>query len=135
MLIGYIFHRFGVKSSREYNEVANMKWRTLKSLYTVNPGRWSYEKVWSNEASHTSFNKVLLYETESGKTVRIYLSYFGYVAFIFAKLLSKHRYDKGTQTILDSVQNDIDKLRNEAQKQMEAAQEQMRDIELRLKEK
>lgn len=133
MLIGYILYRYGVKESEAYASVAHMKWDTLKKLYRVNPDRWEYRKIRPTGMYRKSFNKVLLYKVGEYDAVRVHLSYFGYVAFRFAKMFGQKR-DKGLEIILDSIQEDIDKLRATAQEQISSANEQMEDIKLRLKE-
>ena len=134
MLISYILFRYGVKESGEYDEVTHMKWSTLKKLYWVNPEAWQYRKVKPYGIYRDSFNKVLMYRLDDGKKVRVHLSYFGYVAFRFARIFSKHKYNKGMELILVDTQDYIVKLREKSQAQILQANEQIEDIKLRLKE-
>lgn len=134
MLISYILFRYGVKSSGEYGETTHMKWNTLKKLYWINPEAWQYHTVIPCGMYRKSFNKVLMYQLDHGKKVRVHLSYFGYLAFRFAQLFGKHKYDKGMELILNDMQDYIDELRNESQAQILQANQQMEDIKLRLRE-
>ena len=125
MLISYILFRYGVAYSDDYIKTTRMKWDMLKKLYRVNPKAWLYRKVYVNSIHRKSFTKVLMYRLDNGVKVRVHLSYFGYIAFRFAKTFSHSKYNEGMQLILDDVQSDIDKLREEAQRQINSAREQI----------
>lgn len=125
MLISYILFRYGVADSDDYIKTTHMKWNMLKRLYRVNPKAWMYRKVYVNSIYRRSFTKVLMYRLDNGDKVRVHLSYFGYIAFVFAKTFGHSKYNEGMQLILDDIQRDIDKLREEAQRQIDSARKQI----------
>lgn len=109
-----------VLSDRDY---AKMKWKTIKSLYPINPDKWDYTITYDDE-----FPLRILYY----KHIPIMLNIFDFIKFRIAYKIHAHAYgcDKSNhealERILTDVQQDIDEKKEQAQKQIDLALKDMR---------
>lgn len=104
----------------DYTTVAKLKWKNVVQFYRVNPDRWDYRNLTEFKIygipTHTDF-KVLLFNTQdkwnAEGTVRVQLSFLGYICFRFAKKFKQPDDSYGVKLIINTVQQDVDLLREE----------------------
>lgn len=106
-------------------DYAKMKWKTIKSLYPINPDKWDYTLLDSDE-----FPLRILYYQHTP----IMLNIFDFIKFRIAYKIHARSYGfdklnhKALERILTDVQEDIDKQKAQAQSQIDLALKDMKGV-------
>ncbi len=150
--VQYLKNRFCYSRSIAYGETTKLPFKTIASIYRVNPERWKYSPVTQNGYSTISgTTKVLLYNANNfkneiywpdmtevyghqfdinrlrSKIIRVHLSFFDWLKLRYHYLFGCFS-TKGTEMILETAQKDIDKLQTDIYKQIETSNKDMINI-------
>lgn len=123
-------------NSVSYGSVAKLKWNQVKAIYNSNPKRWRFSPIIEQgynfiETPYKAllFNAGNAWGEDNRQIVRIQLSFFDYLKFLYAKRHKIGKYSKGIEMILKATQKDINDLSKMANEEIRTANYQIEKIE------